>query len=104
MTYIFNNLIDVHVLDQSMFYNNGFFWESRLNDIDEFRGYLASIDYKPQTLIYYGFPDIDLLIKEESLHFYFDRIVPLGRSMDFSFVWDGYNLLHTLSKTTKVIK
>ena len=27
-----------------------------------------------------------------------DRIVPLGRSMEMSYLWDGYNLLRALTR------
>ena len=31
-----------------------------------------------------------------------DRIVPVGRTLDFSLEWDGYNLVHTLSRLVAV--
>ncbi|MDA9838883.1 hypothetical protein N9B99_04665 [Candidatus Pelagibacter sp.] len=27
-----------------------------------------------------------------------DRIIPLGRSMEMNYLWDGYNLLRTLTR------
>lgn len=27
-----------------------------------------------------------------------DRIIPLGRSMEMNYFWDGYNLLRTLTR------
>lgn len=27
-----------------------------------------------------------------------DRVVPLGKSMDFSLIWDGYDLIRELSR------
>jgi hypothetical protein len=27
-----------------------------------------------------------------------DRVVPLGRTMDFSLQWDGYDLVHCLTR------
>ena len=32
-----------------------------------------------------------------------DRIVPIGRTMDFSLNWDGYNLINTLSREIEII-
>jgi hypothetical protein len=31
-----------------------------------------------------------------------DRVVPLGRALEFNYVWDGYNLLDELSKKVQV--
>lgn len=57
------------------------------------------IDRKYQTLSYYG---ID---KDELIQFItqakpngIDRIVPIGKTTDFSLTWDGYNLIETLSR------
>ena len=32
-----------------------------------------------------------------------DRIVPIGRTMEFSSVWDGYELINTLSRRIEII-
>ena len=32
-----------------------------------------------------------------------DRFVPLGKSMDFTLVWDGYDLITTLSRIVNII-
>jgi hypothetical protein len=83
-------------------------------DIDEYRctsGYFSEyqagslseitkiIDKKYQTLSYYG------IAKEDLNEFIYhekpsgvDRIVPIGRTSDFSLTWDGYNLIETLSR------
>lgn len=31
-----------------------------------------------------------------------DRVVPIGKTMDFDFIWDGYNLVERLTRTIKV--
>lgn len=32
-----------------------------------------------------------------------DRFVPLGKSLDFNLVWDGYDLITTLSRIVQVM-
>lgn len=32
-----------------------------------------------------------------------DRVVPMGKSMDFNLVWDGYDLIRSLSRKISVI-
>jgi hypothetical protein len=97
-------------------------WRIKLNDlssdIDLFRcnaGYFSEyhassilelskiIKRKYQTLAYYGF------LKRELKEFItqlkplgIDRIVPIGRTMDFSLVWDGYSLISSLSRTIEI--
>lgn len=52
-----------------------------------------------QTLSYYGY-DSDFLrewVINNGLSG-IDRIVPMGHTMDFSLIWDGYDLIRTLSR------
>lgn len=32
-----------------------------------------------------------------------DRIVPVGQTMDFSFIWDGYDLYERLTRTVRIL-
>ncbi len=57
------------------------------------------ITNKYQTLIYYGFEKIFLknfLINNQIKGV--DRVIPMGRSMEMSHLWDGYNLLNSLTR------
>jgi len=91
--------IKVNQLDQELMAfkgNSGFFIEYDANDLSEI---LPLCDERCQTLTYFG------LNKEEINTFFFeyrprgiDRIVPIGQSMDFSLVWDGYDLIRSLSR------
>jgi hypothetical protein len=62
------------------------------------------INTKYQTLAYYGFSkkeinDFILNFKPKGI----DRIVPIGKTTDFSLIWDGYNLINTLSRKVDII-
>jgi len=74
----------------------GYFYEFYSNDID----ILAKIiTEKYQTLSYYGFSANffrDYLLKNKIKGV--DRVVPLGRAMEMNYLWDGYNLLRTLTR------
>ncbi|NQU86497.1 MAG: acyl-CoA reductase [Mariniphaga sp.] len=87
-------------------------------DIDQFRchsGYFSEyhassllelstvINRKYQTLSYYGFSKKDIsgfikLARPVGI----DRIVPIGKTMDFSLNWDGYNLVDSLSRVIEI--
>lgn len=93
-------------------------WRVELNDlakeVEEYRcssGYFSEyhaaslselssiINRKYQTLSYYGIPNQvlkEFVINEKPSGI--DRIVPIGKASDFSLVWDGYDLVKSLSR------
>ena len=78
----------------------GFFLEYMDQNLDA----LASIARRNfQTLSYVGFNARELRdwVISRGL-FGIDRIVPVGHTMDFSFTWDGYDLIHTLSRAIEI--
>ncbi len=96
-----NNIyrVQVHTLPDSILDLNGkygYFYEystSDLNIIEKF------MDNKIQTLTYFG------VFKEELFNVVYnagnvgiDRIVPIGLALDIGLIWDGYDMIYTLSK------
>ncbi len=82
-------------------FNSGFFYEYDANSLTDV---LPIATIKSQTVTYYG------LTREEIVRFVHedhpqgvDRFVPLGKSMDFTLVWDGYDLITTLSRIVNII-
>tara|TARA_Y100001970_G_scaffold289507_1_gene420126 strand:- start:13573 stop:14778 length:1206 start_codon:yes stop_codon:yes gene_type:complete len=74
----------------------GYFPEYHIKDLKELS---TVITKKFQTLSYYGFSKDELKkIIFELNPIGIDRIVPIGRTMDFSLVWDGYDLMSILSR------
>ncbi|MAW84786.1 MAG: acyl-CoA reductase [Crocinitomicaceae bacterium] len=88
-------------------------------DIDEYRctsGYFNEfhaksileiskvVNRKYQTLAYYGIDENKLVdFIKESKPSGIDRIVPIGKTLDFSLTWDGYNLIEILSRKINII-
>ena len=77
-------------------YNSGYFYEYDAKSLTDL---LPIATVKSQTVTYYG------LTREQIVKFVnedhpqgIDRFVPMGKSMDFTLVWDGYDLIHTLSR------
>jgi hypothetical protein len=91
--------INVSTLDEELLqlkYNSGFFFEY---DAESLYDILPVCGQRCQTLTYLG------ITKEEIEYFFenckpqgIDRAVPVGKSMDFSLVWDGYDLIRELSR------
>lgn len=62
------------------------------------------INRKYQTLAYYGFSTNELANFFQQLNpVGIDRIVPIGRTMDFSLIWDGFDLTNSLSRTVEIV-
>ena len=59
---------------------------------------------KVQTLSYLGLDPKELrrFVREKGLRG-IDRIVPIGKTMDFSLTWDGYDLIRTLSRRVQTL-
>jgi len=81
--------------------HSGYFSEYHASSLMELS---KIVNKKYQTLSYYGFTKENLTtlirkIEPKGI----DRIVPIGRTMEFSSVWDGYELINTLSRRIEII-
>ena len=75
---------------------NGTFVEINLENIKEIKKIISK---KCQTITYYGVENEELkniVIKSGVLGV--DRIVPVGRALDMSLIWDGKDLIYSLSR------
>ena len=79
----------------------GYFSEYSTNDFND----LASIvTTKYQTLAYFGFSKDELQQFVLNNHIKgIDRIVPIGKTTDFSLIWDGYDLITMLSREISIL-
>ncbi len=95
-----NDLVRIWMEKPSLHENEhcgaGLFFESRLNTLDEICGVL---NRKVQTVSYSGFDQEELkaFVKRSSLSG-IDRFVPFGRALDFSLVWDGFDLIRVFMR------
>lgn len=86
--------IDDNVLDISG--NSGYFVEYYFKEFEQLNNVLST---KCQTLSYYGFDKNeirDFLIENKPSGV--DRVVPIGKTLDFSLKWDGYDLISMMSR------
>ncbi len=74
----------------------GFFWEVFLASLEKIRAFVSP---KDQTMSYFGFGHGELEAFVASIVSRgCDRIVPIGKSLDFAPVWDGFDLLTELTR------
>ena len=75
--------------------NSGYFMEYECNDIMELRDLCD--DVRCQTIGYLGDSNTFLPLIETGIKGV-DRIVPIGKTMDFDLIWDGYNLYERMTR------
>ena len=76
--------------------NAGYFYEYDCNEIMTIRDFCN--DIRCQTIGLLGNIDILKPLLESGIRGV-DRIVPIGHTMDFNMIWDGYNLVERLTRT-----
>ncbi len=75
---------------------HGFFFEAIDND---FSGLRSIVGERYQTVTCFGIdPKAIISMVVESGLTGIDRVVPVGRALDISVIWDGYDLISTLSR------
>lgn len=75
--------------------NSGYFYEYTCEDICELKGICN--DNHCQTISYCGDKKMFKPLLESGIRGV-DRIVPIGQTMDFDFIWDGYNLYERFTR------
>ncbi len=80
--------------------NSGYFFEYDCSDIMD----LESIcnDKRCQTVAYLGDGSVLLPLIKSGIKG-IDRVIPIGKTMDFDMIWDGYDLLSLLSRTVVIL-
>ena len=76
--------------------NSGYFYEYNCKDITEIADFCN--DKRCQTIAYIGEKEMFSPLVQKGIKGV-DRIVPIGSSMDFDLIWDGYNLPSFLTRT-----
>lgn len=76
--------------------NSGYFYEYDCKDILEIKDLCN--DKRCQTIAYIGNNKAVLPLIEAGVKG-IDRVVPMGKTMDFDLIWDGYNLPALLTRT-----
>ena len=86
---------NMHDIDFKLF-KNGNILESYLNKINDISIYSSK---KLQTCTYIGFDGNDISdVRSDLQLFGFDRIVPVGKALDMSEIWDGIDFFESLTK------
>ena len=100
---MFITRLDVDKIDKDLMnykYNSGFYFEK---DIEKLSEIVDVCDLKCQTITYFGVKEEEFrAFLEEARPIGIDRIVPMGKSMDFALIWDGYDLIRQMSRRVTI--
>jgi len=101
---MFITRLDVGKIDKDLMnykYNSGFYFEKDIESLNE----IADVcDIRCQTLTYFGVNEENFRsFLEDARPIGIDRIVPMGKSMDFTLVWDGYDLIRQMSRKVTIM-
>lgn len=85
---------------ETMRSHSGFFLEYFSNSINDLQS-LVTRNF--QTMSYFGFEKVELsrFFSQNPL-LGIDRVVPIGETLDFSLLWDGYNLVSSLTRQFEI--
>lgn len=101
---MFVTRLDVDKIDKDLMnykYNSGFYFEKDINNLNEI---VNVCDVRCQTLTYFGIKEeVFRTFLNEARPIGIDRIVPMGKSMDFTLIWDGYDLIRQMSRRVNII-
>jgi len=79
---------------------SGTFFQKNIINLDELKKYITK---KCQTITYYGLEknEIKSFILKNNL-FGVDRVVPIGQGLEIGSIWDGYDIIKSLSRIIHV--
>lgn len=94
-------LSDVPVDVRERHCGGGMFYEYKIDKLEELADILID---KDQTIAYFGFKreELERLVEAIATRG-IDRIVPIGKALDFNGVWDGQNFLTSFTREVVII-
>ncbi|HIP13793.1 MAG TPA: acyl-CoA reductase [Arcobacter sp.] len=99
------NRISIDSIDEvheDLHCGTGLFYETEVKSFDELMPLLTK---KHQTIAYYGYTREEMIKNiQENMPIGIDRIVPIGKSLDFSNVWDGFDLFRNFCREIEILK
>ena len=79
---------------------NGTFFQKNINELNDLKNFVTK---KCQTISYFGLDKIQLkyfLLNNNLMGI--DRVVPLGKALEIDLIWDGYDVIKSLSRVISV--
>jgi len=98
------NRVKISSLDEvseDLHCGTGLFYELEAESLENLLPYITK---KHQTIAQYGFSKQELVdLIYNNMPEGIDRIVPIGKSLDFSYIWDGYDLFRSFCREIEIL-
>lgn len=92
----------INEVDEDLHCGTGLFYETEVTSFDEL---IPSMTKKHQTIAYYGYTREEMIKSiQVNMPIGVDRIVPIGKSLDFSNVWDGFDLFRNFCREIEILE
>ena len=92
---------NINEINEPLHCGTGLFYELEIDSLDNI---FLHATKKNQTISYYGFTKKELTsLIYNNMPEGIDRIVPIGQSLDFSYIWDGYDLFRNFCREIEII-
>ena len=90
------------LIDAELHCGAGLFFETSIGALDDL---LPMLDRRIQTVSYAGYPDGAELREFAGCHVLrgVDRIVPFGKALEFSSIWDGFDLFRIFLRQVSIV-
>lgn len=98
--------VNLDALDDGLFldcYHSGLFFEYSTNDLEELVPLLDNTRVQTVSYVGQGVRDVLAALVVERGIAGVDRVVPIGHTMDFNLIWDGTDLIRTLSRVVSSV-
>ncbi len=91
----------IEEIKEGLHCGTGLFYEMDIKKLDEI---MLHITKKHQTVAQYGFSKEELTnLIYNNMPQGIDRIVPIGNALDFSYIWDGYDLFRSFCREVEIV-
>lgn len=93
-------ILNLSEMNENLHCGTGLFYEFSTNHLTDI---FQNVTKKHQTISYYGFNKKELTqIIYQTLPQGIDRVVPIGKSLEFSHIWDGYDLFQSFCREVEI--
>jgi hypothetical protein len=91
---------NISEINEDLHCGTGLFYELNIENFEDILPYMTK---KHQTVAQYGFSHEELRkMIYKNMPEGIDRIVPIGKSLDFSYIWDGYDLFRSFCREIEI--
>jgi len=95
------SISSINDVQEDLHCGTGLFYETEINKFSDLIPFMTK---KHQTIAYYGYTREEIIaIIQLNMPIGIDRIVPIGKALDFSNIWDGFDLFSNFCREIEIL-